>query len=96
MKTVYQYSTFTPMIFSKKYFKTKKECYDHLKECIRLTNEHRSLWKKNGKFESPLTLEEIECGQKILVINLEKNPDVMNILGEQSDFSVEHKKFPEK
>ena len=73
---MYQYTTHYPLAMSKVYVNNIDNLLKHLKKCVGVTNDYR---KKNG--QNAITFEEIEMGQKVLKLDMDKNPGVMRFLG---------------
>lgn len=73
---MYQVNTFYPLASSKQYFDNKKDIFFHLRQVVKKTNE-----AFRAQNRDPVHKEEIEEGCKILKLDIEENPDVMNFLG---------------
>jgi hypothetical protein len=81
---MYQYSTFAPLASSKIYLKTIRECSEHLKKAVKMTNN----WRKKRE-KSYISLSEIEIAQKLLKIDMEKE-NIMLLLGDAKDLTTEN------
>ena len=64
---------------------TLEECSCQLKKAIKLTNQYR---KDRG--DHVLRKIEIEAGQRVLKLELDKNPKILEILGSEKALSTEN------
>src|SRR5574337_315377 len=81
---MYQYRTVFPLALSKVYLNTKEECAQHLKECVKITNEFLS--SNNLK---PLSKAKIIAGQRLLKLDFSENPYARKLVGDEQPITTE-------